>query len=196
MDCSLPGSTVHGISQARILEWVTILFSKGFSQPRDQTQVSCIAGRFFTVWATREAHICMYICNTQDIIIYEQINISKGLRERCKRILAFLKFNILQFHVRLSPWQCVHALLVYEKLFFKQSGCTLWWIRSLSTLVFYSSIKIITECKLKEWDNIYYLFWQALQKLINWVLAKISGKLVLSHNASGKIKWESVWKAG
>ena len=52
--CSLPGSSVHGILQARILEWVAIPFSRGPSQPRDWTQVSCIAGRFFTVWATRE----------------------------------------------------------------------------------------------------------------------------------------------
>ena len=49
MDCSLPGSSVHGILQARILEWVTMPSSKGSSQPRDRTQVSHIAGRFFTV---------------------------------------------------------------------------------------------------------------------------------------------------
>ena len=55
MDYSLPGSPVHGISQARILEWVAISFSRGSSWPRDQIQVSCIAGRFFTIWATREA---------------------------------------------------------------------------------------------------------------------------------------------
>ena len=55
MDCSLPGSSIHGIFQARILEWVTIPFSRGTSQPRDWTQISCIVGRFFTVWATREA---------------------------------------------------------------------------------------------------------------------------------------------
>ena len=47
--------TVHGILQARILEWVAFPFSSGSSQPRDRTQVSCIAGRFFTSWATREA---------------------------------------------------------------------------------------------------------------------------------------------
>ena len=47
--------TVHGILQARILEWVAIPFSRGSSQPRDQTQVSHIADRFFTSWATREA---------------------------------------------------------------------------------------------------------------------------------------------
>ena len=48
MDCSLSGSSVHGISQARILEWVAISFSRESSQPRDQTHISCIAGGFFT----------------------------------------------------------------------------------------------------------------------------------------------------
>ena len=56
MDCSPSGSSVHGIFQARALEWVAISFSRGSSQPRDQTRVSHIAGRRFTVWATREAH--------------------------------------------------------------------------------------------------------------------------------------------
>ena len=55
MDCSLPGSSVHGILQARILEWVAIPFSRGSFQPRDQTQFSYTAGRFFTIWATKEA---------------------------------------------------------------------------------------------------------------------------------------------
>ena len=48
--------TVHGILQARILEWVAFPFSRGSSQPRDQTQVSQIAGAFFASWATREAY--------------------------------------------------------------------------------------------------------------------------------------------
>ena len=52
MDCSPPGSFLHGFLKVRILEWVAITFSRGFSNPRDQTWVSCIAGRFFTVWAT------------------------------------------------------------------------------------------------------------------------------------------------
>ena len=51
MDCSPPGSSVHGILQARKTKWVAISFSKGTSRPRDQTWVSCIAGWFFTVWA-------------------------------------------------------------------------------------------------------------------------------------------------
>ena len=50
--CSLPGSSAHGILQIRLSEWVAIPFSRGSSWPRDQTQVSCIVGRFFTIWAT------------------------------------------------------------------------------------------------------------------------------------------------
>ena len=56
MDCSPSGSSVHGILQARILEWVVISFSRGSSQPRDWTRFFCIAERFFTVWGTREAY--------------------------------------------------------------------------------------------------------------------------------------------
>ena len=55
VDCSPPGSSIHGILQARILEWVAISFSRGSSQPRDRIQVSCIASRRFNLWATREA---------------------------------------------------------------------------------------------------------------------------------------------
>ena len=54
MDCSPPGSSVHGILQARVLESVAISFSRGSSQPRDQIQVSCIPGRFFTIWANHK----------------------------------------------------------------------------------------------------------------------------------------------
>ena len=52
MDCSLPGSSIHSIFQARVLEWIAISFSRGSSQPRYQSQVSRIAGGCFTVWAT------------------------------------------------------------------------------------------------------------------------------------------------
>ena len=55
MDFSLPGSSVQGILQARILEWVAMPFSRGSSKPRSRTQVSHITGRVFTIWATREA---------------------------------------------------------------------------------------------------------------------------------------------
>ena len=76
MDCSPPGFSVHGILQARTLEWVAISFSKESSWPRDWTQVSCLAGRFFTTWAARETHIwytakllqsCPTLCHAIDI---------------------------------------------------------------------------------------------------------------------------------
>ena len=56
VDCSPPGSSVYGICQARIPERVAISFSRGSSQPRDRTGISCIAGRFFTRWAIGEVH--------------------------------------------------------------------------------------------------------------------------------------------
>ena len=57
MDCSLPSSSVQGTFQVRILEWVAIPFFRGSSRPRDRMQVFCIAGRFFTIWITKEALI-------------------------------------------------------------------------------------------------------------------------------------------
>ena len=60
---------IHGILQARILEWVAIPFSRGCSQPRDRTQVSHIAGGFFTSWATSEAYICT-ITNIASLYLY------------------------------------------------------------------------------------------------------------------------------
>ena len=69
IDCSLPASFVCGIFQARVLEWVAISFSRRSSQPRDWTWVSCIAGRRFTIWATREARESLnYVIISGDII--------------------------------------------------------------------------------------------------------------------------------
>ena len=69
-DCSPPGSSVHGILQARIVEWVIIPLSRGFSQPRDQSQVSHIAGRFFTVGATRETQNCIKMTPFSSTLIF------------------------------------------------------------------------------------------------------------------------------
>ena len=82
LDCSWPGSSVPGIFQARILDWVAIPFSRRSSQPRDETQVSCIAGRFFTIWAIREApymftrsesesrSVCLPLCDPMDYTVH------------------------------------------------------------------------------------------------------------------------------
>ena len=73
MDCSLPGSSTHGIFQARILEWVANSFSRGTSQPRDWTLVSSTTGRLFIVWATREV-----LRNTNQVSL---VHILKNPRE-------------------------------------------------------------------------------------------------------------------
>ena len=70
LDCSLPGSCIHGISLARVLEWVVIPFSRGSSWPGDRTQVSCIVGRRFIVWATREAPLWWHYIHIQ---VYSEV---------------------------------------------------------------------------------------------------------------------------
>jgi len=88
MDCSSPGSSVHGILQARKFEWVAIPFSRGSSQTQDWTQVSCIADRFFTAWATREALYSSTMKPNPLIKFHERI---KGtLNMNCK-VLAWNK---------------------------------------------------------------------------------------------------------
>ena len=75
MDCSLPGSSVYGILQARILEWVAIPFSRGSSWPRDWTWVSCTGRQILHHWATRKptdvvqfssVQLCLTVCNPMD----------------------------------------------------------------------------------------------------------------------------------
>ena len=59
-NCSPPSSSIHGISQASILEWVAIIFCRGSSRRRDRTQLSCTAGEFFTIYVTRKANLLLY----------------------------------------------------------------------------------------------------------------------------------------
>ena len=67
--CNPMDYTVHGVLQARILEWVAFPFSRGSSQPRDWTQVSHIVGRFFTNWAIREALNGLNECNVLRMVL-------------------------------------------------------------------------------------------------------------------------------
>ena len=73
MDWSPPGSSVNGISQARILQWVYISFSRGSSWPRDRTCISRLAGGFFTIWATREAPYMYTIIHMQIHTLYMHV---------------------------------------------------------------------------------------------------------------------------
>ena len=81
MDCSLLGSSVHGSLQARILEWVAISFSRGSSQPRDRTWVSHVAGRHFTIWATREVPTQPHLSN--EVVFHRVVDGLSDMRGWC-----------------------------------------------------------------------------------------------------------------
>ena len=110
MDCSLPGSSVHGIFQARVLEWVAISFSRGPSWPRNWTWVSHIAGRRFTIWATREAHSFLWLNNIHIYMYHNFIHSSLGGHLGCFHVLAIVILRwILGYTYLLQFWfpRCV-----------------------------------------------------------------------------------------
>ena len=112
MDCSPPGSSLHGILQARVLERVAIAFFRGSSQPRDWTPVSCIADRHFTAWATREAP-GDYLCHSVNsfpcvVVALERVCWVEALKA-CSPLFGVITGLILPekeaFHVSfLIPW--------------------------------------------------------------------------------------------
>ena len=89
MDCSLPGSSVHGILQARILEWVAISSSRGSSWPREWTRVSCSAGRFFTV--EESVALCSGSSKATGLVY---LTLSWGLKEETRLLAAFSQYAI------------------------------------------------------------------------------------------------------
>ena len=101
MDCSLAGSSLHGILQARVLEWVAISFSRGSSRPRDGTRVSCIPGRHFNLWATREAIKRSLVF---PIPLFSSISFHWSLRKAFLSILAVLWNSVSQWvYLSFSP---------------------------------------------------------------------------------------------
>ena len=100
MDCSLPDFSVLGILQARILEWVTVLFSRGSSQPRDLTQISCTAGRFFLSEPPGEQVTLIwspsYLCaSSHPPIPSLRIFLFSSDLHECLLSCSFLTFNLI-----------------------------------------------------------------------------------------------------
>ena len=109
MNCRPPGSYVHGHLQARILEWIAISFFRGYSWPRDQTQVSCTSSRFFTVWATRDTLPKLWLIMLVEAVQAREYNIH-------------LEFTLLLIQGR-SKFHS-HDLLPRNYLVFLWSGST------------------------------------------------------------------------
>ena len=124
MDCSLPGSSVHGILQAGILAWVAISFSRGTSWPRDHTWVSCITGRFFTVWANREAQLCTRQLLKALLEMFSLVITSLDSKHCCiyiqENFYIILKFKI--FHNMLGYY---FSLKYFLSLFFNRENLLL-----------------------------------------------------------------------
>ena len=102
MDCSPPGPSVHGILQARILEWVVIPFSRGSSQPKDQSRISCIAGRYLTGEPTGRPmynYICVSLLISNAVPIFACVRSSVLLD-----LISYLYMDdfLLLLHVGLS----------------------------------------------------------------------------------------------
>ena len=102
MNCSPPGCSVHGIFQARILEWVAISFSRGSSWPRDWTQVSCMAGGFFTVWATRED------CQITARILIQESLVSWGQSSRWNGFVVGVVQSLSHVWLFATSWTVAH----------------------------------------------------------------------------------------
>ena len=94
-DCSPPGSSVHGILQERGLEWVAIPFARGSSWPRDQTRVSCIAGRFFTIWATvplyRLTDVAVWVLIQKAWDLWDLIGMQKWMKALSSHLISVEK---------------------------------------------------------------------------------------------------------
>ena len=112
MDYSLSGSSVHGIFQARVLEWIAISFSRGSSQPRNRTRVSRIAGRRFTVWPTREYSntAARYIVSTKSWVGI-CINMSLSHQNVLSTSIRYVFVHRFIWHILLSTHHSLDTLV-------------------------------------------------------------------------------------
>ena len=113
-----------GILQARILEWVAMPSSKGSSQPRDQTQVSYIAGGFFTFWATREAPIGelnLKISKIWEHFAIEDMCLANKPMKRCSALV------IREMHVKITRYQYTTIIIMTNLKKYDYIKCWWWW---------------------------------------------------------------------
>ena len=150
MNCSPPCSSDHGISQARILEWDAISFSRGSSRSRDWTQVSCITGGFFTDWATREASLpirgLISICLSIKPELWPKSRLPCFLQEEAKK-------EYQSCHFRVNAWMYLEKT---NLLFIKPNN-------TLNTVNFKAQVMPLSKVMagFSEWSQ---LLWQVIEK--------------------------------
>ena len=161
MDCSPPGSSVHGIFQARIVEWVAIPFSRGSSWPRDQTWISHFVGRFFTIWATREAqpsfllvfyfYLLHMVCsNNQN----SRMIISQGFWEISSVRWLFICISSSNF----SPKLHINILTFWTSMYYKQ----------IKFNMFFSVLILISSLLPPIYDTFIYMYMETTYS--NWLM--------------------------
>ena len=126
MDYSWPGFSVHGILQTRTLEWAAIPFSRGSSWPRDQTQVSCTAGRFFTSW-TATCGLTSMLDSRLLTLFFIKVNIPGD-------DVALFCILIIFWEVHTFPWFVFYAFFPENSPNFILSSKELWIFFSHSIL--------------------------------------------------------------
>ena len=107
MDCSLPDSYVHWILQVRMLEWVFMTSSRASSQLRDQTQVSHIAGRLFTVWATKEFQ--------KKTGMGSLFLLQGNFQLRNQTRVSYIEGDFTTWATQEAPGMCIHPQFVVKK---------------------------------------------------------------------------------
>ena len=193
MDCSPQDSTVHGISQARILEWVAISFSRGSSQPRDWTWVSCIAAKFLTIWATKVMQPVLLVCgNRRFLPVYKSCSCAFlldaffffNLKRPCAQACAYL-FKI---------WEDSSRLWKENKENGSKSVCPLHWqIACLDDSVF---LRSNNSWEWEESQQGVYIVIDSCNTLINSLnLSPSQVGLILSFGWGKKQKgsWITLW---
>ena len=153
MDCRPPGYSVHGIFQARILEWVAIPFSRKSSWPRDQSQVSCNADRLFTTWATRESarhiRILLFFGFPSYLSHYRALSRVHVLYRRFSFVICFIH-SISSVYLSVPISQIIPPILSFSSQY--PYVCSLYLSLFLLCII-YSSFQIPHI-----YVNIWYLF--------------------------------------
>ena len=133
-------SIVHEILQARILEWVAIPFSRGSSWPRDWTQVSCIAGKVFTIWATRKALYIPHLVLQKPATCQHEITDKKQTKNNKKTCFLYLVFQLLNHVTLCNPMDCstpgfpiLHQYIEFAQIHVHRVSDAIWPSHPLSS---------------------------------------------------------------